>query len=63
MKSFANTKLKAAWGGLLVLVVVVLEMWESLRKGSSGSDSSQFKPRNSEKKGPRKLINGVNTTA
>jgi hypothetical protein len=33
MKSFANTKLNAAWGGLLVPVVVVLERWGLLGKG------------------------------
>jgi hypothetical protein len=50
MKSFANTKLNAACSGLLVLMVVVLRGGGYRGRGLSGSDGSQFKPRNSEKR-------------
>jgi hypothetical protein len=49
MKSFANTKLNAAWGDLLVLVVVVLEMWgvtgEGGHLGQMARNSNRVIPR------------------
>jgi hypothetical protein len=57
MKRFANTKLNTAWGGLLV---VVEGHWG--RGGGHLGQMARNLNRVIQKKGQRKLKNGVDTT-